>query len=271
MRGIAPAIAARRMESMPKSFVLDIRMRSLLTELEEAEQLRRTVLDKGDSLEDLDMTIRRLHEDLGTALVASIERSRSGGLGEAALDTDNLPFFDADDLRDQTTEIPDPDRLREPLPFPVAEHHPKDAHFVTLESMDERKIADRERVFAEIQTDSAVSTWNRQLRQFLAVLAVDGRPKKQSEQLGWASEQLPVRLEGMPVDVQICIVGWLGAWAQHVRATLDDDVDIRLALDRLERYRVSAELPQVSALRPTPIPERGGWSQDAAAWREYLG
>ena len=104
----------------------------------------------------------------------------------------------------------------------------------------------------------------------LRAMTQEKEGERQALQLQWAADQLVTRLEGLPADIQICVLGWLASWAQHLRSVLKDDVEPRLALDRLHRYRVTADLPQVSALLPTPQSERGGWTNDVASWRGLL-
>jgi hypothetical protein len=66
------------------------------------------------------------------------------------------------------------------------------------------------------------------------------------------------------------LVGQLAARARHLQAHLDGDLEARLALDRLRKYRQAARLAPVVGLMPERTPEFGSWSNDAGRWWSLL-
>jgi hypothetical protein len=66
------------------------------------------------------------------------------------------------------------------------------------------------------------------------------------------------------------VLGLLGARAHHLRNRLDSDVAPRVLLDKLQRYRIEHNLPNVAALLPQPRPEHATWEEDARRWWTLL-
>lgn len=93
---------------------------------------------------------------------------------------------------------------------------------------------------------------------------------EESSRLQWAASALEERLSGIPDDLQAAIVGMLSSRAQHLRSASSQDVGPRLALDAMQRYRISEGLPMLAPLTALPAPELGSWLSDAERWWALL-
>lgn len=268
------------------------RVRELLQALDEADRLRRELSDT----RDVDEAREGLLRDLGTA-VYLLARTYGdamvpvdpGGPGSDGQYTDELPaddglqtedtswytsevprasdrLFDPGDLDDQT-EIPESSTT---LIEPPAEGFDDDYGVETLTAMKRRAETPGESLW-ELGHDDP--TWKHHVVDFLGLLALAGDDDDlavEASRVQWASGELERRLPGLPAEVQLCFLGLLAARAHHLREHLDVDVGPRLALDRLDRYRVGNELAPVCGLVATPRPERGSWARDARMWYQLL-
>jgi hypothetical protein len=119
--------------------------------------------------------------------------------------------------------------------------------------------------------------WRTRLDELLGLLTLPasfadvGELTIEASRVQWATSDLPARIAGLPPEVQIGLIAMIAARAQHLRARLDVDVGPRLSLDRLQRFRLDADLPAVAGLRPMPRPEDGSWERDARRWWRLLG
>ena len=92
----------------------------------------------------------------------------------------------------------------------------------------------------------------------------------EASRVQWITTELESRLTGFPPEIQVALVALLAARAQHLRRGSANDVGPRLSLDRLQRYRIEADLPIVAGLLPTPRPESETWESDIRGWWSLL-
>lgn len=271
------------------------RVRELLQSLAEADRLRRDLPDSRDVdeareglLRDLGTAVYLLARTYGDAMVP-VEPDQGAGAQQY---TDELPgddeaqphdtdwytsesprtsdrLFDPGDLADDPTEIP------ESATIPTAsmgESDDDDFEVETLTKLQRRATLEGESLW---ELSHADPTWKHHAVEFFGLLQLpEGTTADdlavEASRVQWASSELERRLGGLPADVQLAFIGLLAARAHLLREHLDVDVGPRLALDRLDRFRVGNDLPPVSGLLATPRPERGTWARDARMWYQLL-
>lgn len=269
------------------------RIQELLRELGEAQELATRI---GPSV-DLDETIERLHRDLGKALAqfARVHASHTllppdpGPLATEDLYTDDgssdddgdndwyddgAPaqpgtLFDPGDLDDET-DIPESD----PVPKGADDDDDDEPDVETVARMQQRR-ADPGSPMGQL-TAASPPTWLHHVTPFRDLLTLPEDPNDadalavEATKVQWATGELITRLDGLPSEIQTCFIGMLAARCQWLVRTLEVDVGPRLSLDRLQRYRLSADLPPVAGLEPSPRPEYGTWAEDARQWFAVL-
>ena len=185
------------------------------------------------------------------------------------------PLFSVDDRLDELTDIPESDPVSEEVEIePDSLTDNEDYEVMTLRQLG-REMTSSSHALHRLADSSQDPTWAYKLTQLLALLE---RPKSnhadevaiESSRLQWAASEMGTRLDGLPESVQVCIIGMLSARAQHLRTLIAVDVGARLALDRIRRYRIDAELPTVAGLLAQPAPETGSWPGDIQAWWDLL-
>jgi hypothetical protein len=284
------------------------RVQELLAQAANADSLRATLSAQGERVDEVDEAMATIYRDMG-ALVHALVREASrieaddvdtkldeldvdGGFTneiadfgeerwytEEEEDPDRSPLFSASDLLDldDHTEVPEaePGAILERLDIPEDESNVEDDMLTTIEHM-QVKAATPGTDLAELRNADRRPTWAYHLDDFLQLLSLPedwsstDELATEASRVQWGATELPSRSSGLPASIQACLVGLLGARAQHLRAELDVGVGPRLALDRLIRYRVQAALPSVNALAASPRPENGSWSSDAQGWWALL-
>jgi hypothetical protein len=185
------------------------------------------------------------------------------------------PLFSVEDRLDELTDVPESDPISEEVEIEadsITDH--EDFAVMTLRQLLTDK-ASSNHALNQLADSSRDPTWAYKLTQLLALLE---RPESnhpdeiaiESSRLQWAASEMGTRLDGLPESVQVCIIGMLAARAQHLRTLMAVDVGARLALDRIRRYRIDAELPTVAGLLAQPAPETGSWTDDIQSWWDLL-
>ena len=172
--------------------------------------------------------------------------------------------FDPGDLPDDDTDVPEPDPrppaerddTTDSAPLPTLALH-QYSHLPSFQTAPPPNWLGGYGAFRELLTPPADL-------EDPAELAVE------ASKVQWAVGELEHRAGGWPNDVRAALIGLLAARAQALRAGVDIDVGPRLALDRLSRYRLAADLPLVAGLKPVPRPELGAWEDDVRAWWTLL-
>lgn len=123
------------------------------------------------------------------------------------------------------------------------------------------------------QPSPGEADWVHALRELLRALGGPHRAREASAQVAQADRILhsttgmEVHWGAYPTAVQRALLGLLGSMARDLQSTIEDDVGIRLALGRLERFRAARELPTLPSLDRDGKPEYKSWSYDAqASW-----
>jgi len=280
------------------------RVTTLVEQASDALHIRAKLIEKGLDTTDVDETIETIYRDLGRALheahrpdlhlppdettppalelkgaiaevdLQAIEDTESGpeatDTGSVHWHTDEAVssgrFFLDEDL-DEANFAPLPERDDD------SEHQDRmlDITPVRISMAD---IAETTQTQGEPLWELANGTpaWAERVNDLIErVIAPPGAGLQEvSIRIQWACSDVGVRVEGLPVPVQLAILGWLGARAQALREHLEDDIGQRLALDRLRRFRVDADLPTVAPLDSMADPETGSWTDDADAWLAIL-
>jgi len=266
------------------------RLRELLSSARRAAAMRETVLAEGQDASAIDEVLLDLYRDVGRTLVGLLgpaeaepktaeRRAPTGDIPEADDDSwytdevetkDARPLFGPEDL-DESTDVPE----SEPITLPPTEGGTArplpDLDIATIE------VLGRSGDLAQLgDPEAAPPTWRHRLDQLLELLAVPTHLDDQAElaveasRVQWITTELEPRLTGFPAEIQVALVGLLAARAQHLRRGASSDVGPRLSLDRLQRYRIEADLPTVAGLLPTPRPERDAWESDIRGWWALL-
>lgn len=281
------------------------RVRELLTESRKARALRGRLVASGQDPAAVDEALVGLYRDLGSAFVNAVE---AGELVVPAADTldyeieerdanwytedppppgteeePNHPLFDPGDLEFSTDTLSDFDDSTPVIP-PEREYadtdEPSDFVVASIAAYRVARRDDPTSPFARLSagtSDQGEPTWKHRLDELLPLLVLPTSFSDADElaieasRVQWATNDLELRLLGLPAELQVAVVAMLGARAQHLRARLDLDVGPRMSLDRLQRYRIDQDLPAIAALLPTPRPELGTWEEDARQWWTLLG
>jgi hypothetical protein len=279
------------------------RVFDLLAEARRALALRGRLLAAGKDASAVEEALEGLYRDLGRAVVHSAEasdglvfptirrlESTDYELDEDEEDDDwytdedeplgpraaiSEPLFEPRE-RDDPTDVPvsDSDDSTPVLPFDREFTDGDDPlpgfEVATLASLSEASRREDSPLSRLLAVPTA--PWKSQLAELLALLALppaDARVddlRVELSRLQWATTDVGARLGGLPSELQLVFVGLLGARAQALRALLDNDVAPRIVIDRLQRYRIEADLPSVAALLPTARPESGSWQEDTRGW-----
>jgi hypothetical protein len=183
-------------------------------------------------------------------------------------------LFDPGDLTpDEMTEIPESDPI---TPSPAPERRSDDDTYELETLVTMRRVRDTPGSPLARLSGGDEPTWRHNLDELLELLTLPDdfdAPEAvsvETSRVQWAANELETRLGGIPEEVQVCVVAMLAARAQHLRGRLDVDVGLRLSLDRLQRYRIQADLPAVSGLLATPRAETGAWVTDVRSWWDIL-
>lgn len=279
------------------------RVLELLTEARRARALRGRLSGAGRDTAEVDAALDGLYRDLGRVMVEAAEFD--GGLlfeslrrpeqpdyeledDEESWYTDDpedepsgprevAPLFDPGDL----ASIPDPEfDDTTPVIPPLREYTdsdtPLDFVVATVAGCASAASSDPASPIAALRAPPDGVAWRADLAGLLGLLElprsfVDADDlKTEATRLQWVTSELEPRLAGLPTDVQVAMLGLLGARAQHLRDRLDSDVVPRVLLDRLLRYRIDRHLGSVAALLPRPRPEYDAWDEDARRWWSLL-
>jgi len=273
------------------------RVRELLASLEESDQ----VSERSGPSAELDDARRSLLCDLGEA-VYTFAKTYGDGLipiddepvVESSMEyTDEVPvddsdddtgwytaevprsgnLFDPGDIEDGTTDIPESDSMPAPPPDGTLDYD-EDYAVENIARMQFRRM-DADNSLGQLRAEPA-PTWRHHVDELIALLSLPPRADDpegmavEASRVQWASGELENRLSGLPEEVQVCFLGLLAARAQLLRAHLDVGVGPRLALDRIDRYRLANDLPSVAGLQASPRPEYGTWANDARQWYALL-
>jgi hypothetical protein len=271
------------------------RLRELVSNARRAVTMRATVVAEGGDATAIDEVLQDLYRDVGKTLVGLLGPSGpatkppvpgetpGGDLPESGDDdswyTDEVesrdvrPLFAPEDL-DEATDVPESDPMStEGYTDPLdATPRMADLEIATIDSLT-RTGTD---LPMHANPEATVPTWHYRLDQLLELLALPAHLDDPAElaveasRVQWITTELEPRLNGFPAEIQIALVGLLAARAQHLRKGSSTDVGPRLSLDRLQRYRIEADLPTVAGLLPTPRPERDGWEADIRGWWTLL-
>jgi hypothetical protein len=251
--------------------------------------MRETVLAEGGDVSAIDEVLLDLYRDVGKMLVGLLAEQPAvrmkvdanatpGEMPEADEDSwytdevetkDARPLFAPEDL-DESTDVPEPEPSTTDLNGTPSRPLP-DLEVATIEVLaragDLASVSD---------PDTAAPTWRFRLDQLLELLALPAHLDDPAElaveasRVQWITTELEPRLDGFPAEIQVALVGMLAARAQHLRRRASSDVGPRLSLDRLQRYRIEADLPTVAGLLPTPRPEGDSWESDIQGWWALL-
>jgi hypothetical protein len=85
-----------------------------------------------------------------------------------------------------------------------------------------------------------------------------------------ATTNMETRWAAFPPEVKRALLGCVSSRAQAVRTRMAVDVELRLALGRMKRFRDASGVEPLASLGDEPAPERGSWEADAAWWWERL-
>jgi len=200
------------------------------------------------------------------------EEEEELGWYPADVPTDAGALFAPGDIEDGTTDIPESSGLVTAAPdgFDFDEDY-------EIENVARMRFRcdDPDNPMGQLQADPA-PTWLHHVEELVSLL--DQPPEAddadglavEASRVQWAAGELEPRLAVMPAEIQICFLGLLAARAQLLREHLDVGVGPRLALDRLDRYRLNNDLPSVAGLQASPRPEYGTWANDAKQWYSLL-
>lgn len=265
------------------------RLRELVSSAKRAVAMRETVLSEGGDVSAIDEVLLDLYRDVGKMLVGLLAEQRvgqmkvdanatPGEMPEADEDSwytdevetkDSRPLFAPEDL-DESTDVPEPEPSTTDVNGAPSRPLP-DLEVATIEVLaragDLAPVSD---------PDAGAPTWRFRLDQLLELLALPAHLDDPAElaveasRVQWITTELEPRLDGFPAEIQVALVGLLAARAQHLRRRASSDVGPRLSLDRLQRYRIEADLPTVAGLLPTPRPEGDSWESDIRGWWALL-
>lgn len=265
------------------------RVRELVEQALRAEQMRDHALATGAGHAELDQVLAELHLDIGrlvTRLAAGDgvaapapapappsfpedlpeEDDESWYTDEVEVGGGAAPMFSPEEL-EEATDVPEPDGpALDPALEPSEVTDPSGRFAIATVEIWEGPLRSTLQVGA---------TWRHLLDDVLdrvgPWVSSDDPEALATEvsRLEQATVELPTQVSGLPEEVQVGLVAWLGARAQHLRSR-SEDAALRLALDRLHRLRVEEDLPMVHALLPTPRPEAGTWEEDVVRWALLL-
>ena len=85
-----------------------------------------------------------------------------------------------------------------------------------------------------------------------------------------ATTNMNVRWMGFPENIQRSLLGYLACRARNLQMRMAVDVEVRLTLGRLRRFRDARNLPRISALEEEGRPEKRTWELDAHLWWNKL-
>lgn len=121
------------------------------------------------------------------------------------------------------------------------------------------------------------SPWANEL---LAVLETLGPPatsydddelcEREKRRVVNATTNMEMRWVVLPDEVQHALLCAVASRARAVQSRLAVDVELRLALGRMRRFREARGLEEVPALHAEPVPERASWFADASFWWRRL-
>jgi len=218
-------------------------------------------------------------DDLGSAVpyTDEIPRADDDGddedwyTGETPAVTGSL--FEPGDIEDGTTDIPVSEMSPAPPPDGTLDFD-EDYEVENVARMQFRRD-DPDNAMGQLHREP-IPTWQHNVDEFLGLIAsppdasdAEGMAVEASR-VQWAAAELDNRMSGLPAEVQVCFLGLLASRAQLLRQHLDVGVGPRLALDRLDRYRLGNDLPSVAGLQASPRPEYGTWANDARQWYALL-
>ena len=265
------------------------RVRELLAALDEADRLAA----RSGAVAEVDEARDSLLRDLGRAV-----HTLAKTYGESMLPvddpelqtdahyTDELPNQD-DDTGWYTSEVPrQSGMLFEPgdiedgtTDIPESPHEPRESGDATMEYDYEVENAARMQLRCDDPANAMhqlsaepIPTWRHAVDEFRELLQLPADPTDPDElaveasKVQWATSELERRLAPLPAELQVCFIAMLASRAHHLREHLAVGVGPRLALDRLDRYRLANELPAVAGLLSTPRPEYGTWVNDMRQW-----
>jgi hypothetical protein len=281
-----------------------VRVRELLAESRKARALRERLVAAGQDPSAVDEALDGLYADLGRAFVSAVESGETSIPVNDALDYEleekdanwytedepppgtrpepKHPLFDPEDLEDLTDPEPDLDESTPVIPPErefVDSDEPSDFIVASITAYRTQRKDDPSSSYAQLllPVDAEPPTWKHRLDELLALLVLPSSFSDSDElaveasRVQWATNDLELRLLGLPAEIQVGVVAMLAARSQHLRARLDLDVGPRMSLDRLQRYRIDQDLPAIAGLLPTPRPEFGTWEEDARQWWMLLG
>lgn len=268
------------------------RAKSLIAEARHTAQLRDRLKRDGQDTGEIDELLATLHRDLGALLVTEPELAAllhpmiPDPQPQQESFTDELPvrkdhgwyddektgpieggpLFDQSDL--VTGEVPVPDDLHLP---PESDDTDADEQYA-VETTASMAVRAAEPTTGLGRYRAGNAPYQAALREFLELLRspydLDDPTELgvEASRVQWATTELENRVRDFPNDVKLTIIGLLAARAQYLRTRLDVDVGARRSLDRLQRYRIERDLPAVTGLLPTPVPESSSWLEDAERW-----
>jgi hypothetical protein len=98
----------------------------------------------------------------------------------------------------------------------------------------------------------------------------DEETKRRAARLLNATTDMRVRWMDLPDSIQLTLVGYIASLGRDLVDVELVEVDIRLMIGRLRRYRQTAGLPPVVALDPDGRSEYDDWVADAQRWWRAL-
>lgn len=134
--------------------------------------------------------------------------------------------------------------------------------------------------FEDSQSALAVepeAVWLSHLRSLMSQLgrpgiALDdpGACEMEKRRLVRATTNMETRWTAFPPEIKHQLLGFVASRAQAVRTRMAVDVELRLALGRMRRFREAFNLDLLASLSDDPMPEHGSWDRDAEWWWKRL-
>lgn len=263
------------------------RVFELLAEARRALALRGRLRAAGRDASAVDDALETLYRDLGHAVVHAAETHdglvfptiRRLDVSDFELDDDSTESWYSDERTPRPRPLVpeplfDPGEIDGPTDVPVSDFD--EATPVLPVEREVTRAAAPDYAVRRLDDAPVPTDGHPRVGEMLVLLA---RPASLSDpdelkvelaRLQWATSELASRLDGLPDEVRTAVVALVAARVRDLRGRVDNDVALRIVIDRLQRYRIDAGLPAVAALLPTPLPERGSWSADAQGWWERL-
>ena len=121
------------------------------------------------------------------------------------------------------------------------------------------------------------AVWLSHLRSLMSQLgrpgiALDdpGACEMEKRRLVRATTNMETRWTAFPPEIKHQLLGFVASRAQAVRTRMAVDVELRLALGRMRRFREAFNLELLASLSDDPMPEQGSWDADAEWWWKRL-